>query len=61
MNNEKGYLIQGGKYHQGLESGEWKFFSDDGQLKFYGSYNEGKPIGIWYEIKNNKPKIYKKY
>lgn len=45
----------------GKESGEWEFYSDEGDLNYVGNYREGEPVGIWYSYFKGKKKVYKKY
>ncbi|MBK8291158.1 MAG: hypothetical protein IPK96_09625 [Flammeovirgaceae bacterium] len=59
--NDFGIRIQEGGYRNGLEDGEWKFYTTAGELEFIGSYKDGNPTGTWYQFVKGKRKVYKKY
>jgi antitoxin component YwqK of YwqJK toxin-antitoxin module len=55
-------LIQQGNYQQGLESGNWKFFRNDGSLEYEGTFHNGEKTGKWYKYsKNGKKKLWEEY
>ena len=49
-----------GGFKNGQEDGEWNFYNDEGELEFYGNYEEGDKKGDWFRItKNGKRKAIK--
>ena len=48
--DENGTLLQEGYFENGLEEGEWKFYSNKGWLLYTGSYESGKRTGNWFKL-----------
>lgn len=37
-----------GSYDRDRRDGEWRWYYDDSRIQARGSYERGKPVGIWY-------------